>query len=91
MFNVYLNQKRDRLLVIPKGRPIPLIESAGRWLKKKGTVAVSEEIKSAIQRDGFYSRRLRKNDSPQSNAPKPTVQRPRRNHTGTSQTDAGQS
>ena len=59
MFDVYLNAKRDRLLVIARGQPIPAIESAGRWRKKKATVAVSDEIKSAIQRDGFYWRRLR--------------------------------
>ena len=59
MFNVYLNEKRDRLLVIARGQPIPVIESAGRWRKKKATVTVSDEIKSAIQRDGFYWRRLR--------------------------------
>ena len=35
MFDVYLNEKRDRLLVIARGQLIPLIESAGRWRKKK--------------------------------------------------------
>ena len=59
MFNVYLNEKRDRLLVIARGQPIPVVENAGRWRKRKATVAVSDEIKSAIQRDGFYWRRLR--------------------------------
>jgi len=59
MFNVYLNMKRDRLLVIARGQPIPAIDNAGRWRKKKATVAVSDEIKSAIRRDGFYWRRLR--------------------------------
>ena len=59
MFDVYLNEKRDRLLVIARGQPIPVVENAGRWRKKKATVAVSDEIKSAIQRDGFYWRRLR--------------------------------
>ena len=63
MFNVYLNEKRDRLLVIARGQPIPVIEKAGRWRKKKGTVAVSDEIKSAVQRDGFYWRRLREGNS----------------------------
>jgi hypothetical protein len=58
MFDVYLNEKRDRLLVISRGRPIPVIENTGRWRKKKATRAVSDEIKSAVQRDGFYSRRL---------------------------------
>lgn len=59
MFNVYLNMKRDRLLVIARGQPIPAIDNAGRWRKKKATVAVSDEIKCAIRRDGFYWRRLR--------------------------------
>ena len=66
MFDVYLNEKRDRLLVILKGRPIPAIENTGRWRKKKATLAVSNEIKSAVQRDGFYSRRLRESNSPSS-------------------------
>ena len=59
MFDVYLNEKRDRLLVIARGQPIPAIEKAGRWRKKKATVAVSDEIRSAVQRDGFYWRKLR--------------------------------
>ena len=44
MFEVYLNEKHDRLLVIEKGHPIPVIENSGRWRKKKGAVAVSDEI-----------------------------------------------
>jgi hypothetical protein len=63
MFDIYLNEKHDRLLVIARGRPIPVIESAGRWRKKKAAVAVSEEIKSAVQRDGFYWRRLHSSSS----------------------------
>ena len=58
MFEVYLNEKHDRLLVIEKGHPIPVIENSGRWRKKKGAVAVSDEIKLALQKDGFYWRRL---------------------------------
>ena len=58
MFEVYLNEKHDRLLVIEKGHPIPVIENSGRWRKKKGVVAVSDEIKLALQKDGFYWRRL---------------------------------
>jgi hypothetical protein len=57
MFDVYLNEKRDRLLVVAKGQPIPNIGNSGRWRKKKGAVAVSDEIKLALQRDGFYWRR----------------------------------
>jgi hypothetical protein len=58
MFEVYLNEKHDRLLVIEKGHSIPIIKNSGRWRKKKGAVAVSDEIKLALQRDGFYWRRL---------------------------------
>jgi hypothetical protein len=58
MFDVYLNEKRDRLLVLTKGQPIPSIGNSGRWRKKKRAVAVSDEIKLALQRDGFYWRRL---------------------------------
>ena len=91
MFDVYLNEKRDRLLVVARGRPIPIIENAGRWRKKKATVAVSDEIKSAVQRDGFYWRRLRKSNSL---AIKTTTspfaaRRPSRNDIGTWQADAG--
>jgi len=58
MFDVYLNEKRDRLLVVARGRSVPVIENSGRWRKKKRAVAVSDEIKSAVQRDGVYWRRL---------------------------------
>jgi hypothetical protein len=66
MFDVYLNEKRDRLLVVTKGQSVPVIENSGRWRKKKGALAVSDEIKSAVQRDGFYWRRLagRRSSSP---------------------------
>jgi hypothetical protein len=56
--DVYLNTRRD-LLVVKKGCPIPVAMS-GSWRKsKKRIVAVSEEIKSAIQTRGFYMRKLR--------------------------------
>ena len=48
MYQVYLNEKRDRLLVVAKGQPIPVIENSGRWRKKKGAVAVSDEIRLAL-------------------------------------------
>ena len=57
MFDVYLNRKGD-LLVLPNGLPIPNQE-AGRWRKKKAKVAaVSDEIRLAIQRWGYYRRKL---------------------------------
>ena len=76
MFDVYLNEKRDRLLVIGRGQPIPVIEKAGRWRKKKATVVVSDEIKSAVRRNGFYWRKLHKNNSLQSKKSTSTAQRP---------------
>jgi hypothetical protein len=60
MFDVYLSDKRDRLLVIPKGVTIPVDET--RWHKKRSVVSVSERIKLAIQRDGYYRRRLGKDE-----------------------------
>ena len=89
MFDVYLNEKRDRLLVIAKGRPIPVIENTGRWRKKKATLSVSDEIKSAVQRDGFYSRRLRESNSLSSKTTtSPDVaRRASRNDIGNSYTD----
>ena len=57
MFDVYLNRKGD-LLVLPNGLSIPN-EEAGRWRKKKTKVAaVSDEIRLAIQRRGYYRRKL---------------------------------
>ena len=58
MFDVYLNGRRD-LLVVSKGLPIPTGKS-GRWRKsKKKVLKVSDEIKSAVQRQGYYVRKLR--------------------------------
>jgi hypothetical protein len=58
MFDIYLNEKRD-LLVVSKGRPIPTGKS-GRWRKsRKKALKVSDEIKSAVQRQGYYVRKLR--------------------------------
>jgi len=72
MFDVYLNEKRDRLLVVAKGQPTPTIGNSGRWRKKKGAVAVSDEIKSALQRDGFYWRRRAEHRGSNSLPSKPT-------------------
>jgi hypothetical protein len=60
MFDVYLNDRRNYLLVVAKGQPIGVHRHLGQWHKKKATVAVSDEIKRAVQRDGYYSRRLRR-------------------------------
>jgi hypothetical protein len=64
MFDVYLSDRRDHLLVVEKGQPIPIHQHLGRWHKKRAAVAVSDEIKTTVQRDGYYSRRLRE---PQAN------------------------
>jgi hypothetical protein len=93
MFDVYLDERRDRLLVIARGQPIPTIENAGRWQKKKATIAVSDEIKAAVQRDGFYWRKLRKSNSLPT---KKTIsqidpERPSQNEIGTRRADGGQS
>ena len=55
MFDVYLNTKRD-LLVVRNGLPIPL--ASGTWRKKKKVASVSEDIKLAVQRQGYYMRKL---------------------------------
>ena len=59
MFDVYLNDNRSQLLVVAKGQLIPIHWQSGRWQRKKAVATVSDEIKMAIQRDGYYSRRLR--------------------------------
>lgn len=62
MFEVYLNERRN-LLVIEKGTPLPLIAATGRWRKTKKKVArVSDEIRSAVQMQGYYMRKLNTKD-----------------------------
>lgn len=62
MFEVYLNERRN-LLVIGKGTPLPLIAATGRWRKTKKKVArVSDEIRSAVQIQGYYIRKLNAKD-----------------------------
>jgi hypothetical protein len=57
--DVYLSTRRD-LLVVKKGCPIPLVAAPGSWRKsKKRVVKVSEEIRSALQMQGYYMRKLR--------------------------------
>ena len=60
MFDIYLSDRRD-LLVVRKGFSIPLSDApAGRWRKsKKRVMAVSEEIRLAVQSQGYYLRRLK--------------------------------
>nr|WP_235983615.1 hypothetical protein [Bradyrhizobium australiense] len=57
--DVYLNTRRD-LLVVRKGSPIPSIALPGKWRKsKKRVIKVSEEIRSSLQRQGYYMRKLK--------------------------------
>jgi hypothetical protein len=49
MFDVYLNNKRD-LLVVPNGLPTRLPDASGKWHKKKKVASVSEDIRLAVQR-----------------------------------------
>jgi hypothetical protein len=57
--DVYLNTKRD-LLVVKKGYPMPPAVAQGKWRKsKKRVIKVSDEISSALQRQGYYTRKLR--------------------------------
>lgn len=57
MFDVYLDNRRN-LLVLKKGAAIPPGSSSGTWRKcKKRAVAVSDEIKSAIHAQGYYLRK----------------------------------
>jgi hypothetical protein len=59
MFDVYLDSRRD-LLVLGRGVPIPPGDASGGWRKRKrGATNVSEEIGQAIQRHGYYKRKLR--------------------------------
>jgi len=59
MFDVYLNDSRD-LLVVRKGLPIPMLsDGSGRWRKKKRAVSVSDEISRAVQKQGYYVRKLK--------------------------------
>jgi hypothetical protein len=59
MVEVYLSDKRD-LLVVKKGFPMPLLGAPVKWRKsKKRVIKVSDEIRSALQREGYYMRKLR--------------------------------
>lgn len=58
MFDVYICDRRY-LLVLPKGTLIPRDGNLARSPKRKrGVVSVSEEIRRAIGKDGYYRRKL---------------------------------
>ena len=56
MFDVYSNM--SVICWLCEGMPIPLPDASGRWRKKKKVASVSEDIKLAVQRQGFYMRKL---------------------------------
>lgn len=58
--DVYLSARRD-LLVVRRGTPIPAAAALGKWhkSKKKRIAKVSEEIRSALQAQGYYMRKLK--------------------------------
>lgn len=59
MFDIYRNDKCD-LLVLNNGSAIPVVCSQNKWRKsRKRVLKVSDEIKSAVQRQGYYVRSLR--------------------------------
>lgn len=57
--DVYLNTRRD-LLVVEKGSSIPPGLTLGSWRKsRKRVVKVSEQIRFAVQKQGYYMRKHR--------------------------------
>ncbi|WP_128919883.1 MULTISPECIES: hypothetical protein [Bradyrhizobium] len=59
MFDVYRNDKCD-LLVLSKGSALPTLSSRQKWRKSRKRVSkVSDEIRSAVQTQGYYVRSLR--------------------------------
>ena len=48
------------MLIVRKGLPFPLGSPSYKWRKsKKRVVMVSEEIRLAVQRQGYYMRKLK--------------------------------
>ncbi|MDN5001264.1 hypothetical protein QY048_10265 [Bradyrhizobium sp. WYCCWR 12677] len=59
MFDVYRN-RASGLLVLELGSPIPAAYCGRRWRKSRRRILkVSDEIKSAVRRQGYYVRSLR--------------------------------
>jgi hypothetical protein len=58
--DVYLNARRD-LLVVQSGKSIPAVVALGDWrkIKKKRVVRISPEIRSALEAQGYYMRKLK--------------------------------
>jgi hypothetical protein len=59
VFDVYRNDKRD-FLVLSTGSAVPVLGSRNKWRKsRKRVLKVSDEIKTAVQAQGYYVRSLR--------------------------------
>ena len=59
MFDVYLSNRRD-LLVVRKGLLIPHGDKPTKWRKsKKKVVSVSDQIRQAVATQGYYMRKVR--------------------------------
>ena len=58
MYEVYVNDRRD-LLVIEKGARVPISSASGKWRMRKKAVRVSDEIRCAVQGQGYYLRKLK--------------------------------
>jgi hypothetical protein len=63
-FNIrcIVSDRRDHLLVIPKGTTVPVGEPKKKWRKKRSIGCVSKEIRLAVQSCGYYKRRLGKQE-----------------------------
>ncbi|MCD9817616.1 hypothetical protein [Bradyrhizobium japonicum] len=58
MFDIYVSNKGD-LLVLSEGSAIPVLTSRKTWRKRRRARKVSDEIRSAVQKNGYYLRSLR--------------------------------
>ena len=52
MFDVYLSNKRDHILVVAKGDRIPSGIKPLGWRKKRAAFSVSAQIKAIVEKDG---------------------------------------
>jgi hypothetical protein len=76
MFDVYLNDRRD-LLVVRRGFPISVAGASGRWRKRRKVVSVSDDIRLAVHSRGYYMRKLKdlKNGDSRSGRRRRTIER----------------
>lgn len=56
MYDVYVNERND-LLVVPRGRSIPL-DLNGSWRKKRSVRSVSARIRDDVSEQGYHRRDL---------------------------------